>query len=61
MSNWHEHNWTWEMLLLTSRSFVGIGDGKNIFRDKISDGLDNVNIDDDDDVQGIVGNFENVE
>lgn len=58
-SNWHEQNWTWEKILLTLRRFVGVGNGKNIFRDEISDELDNVNIDDD--VQGITRNFENDE
>ncbi|XP_070503394.1 neprilysin-2-like isoform X2 [Chironomus tepperi] len=60
MSNWHEENWSWEKFILTLRRFVGIGNGKNIFRDDISDGLNNLNIGNDD-VQGITRNFENEE
>lgn len=51
-SNWSDENWSWERSLLNLRRFVGIGDGRNIFRD-IPDGLDDIGIVED--VQGITG------
>lgn len=58
MSNWHEQNWSWEKFILNLRRFVGIGDGKNIFRDDISDGLDD---DFEGQTQGITGKYEDEE
>ncbi|KAG5672752.1 hypothetical protein PVAND_002849 [Polypedilum vanderplanki] len=54
-SNWSETNWSWERTLLNLRHIVGIGDGKNIFRNEIPDGFtENYEINDDrKDVQGI--------
>lgn len=49
-SNWNEANWSWETTLLNLRRIVGVGDGRNVFRNEIPDGLD---VSEEENVQGI--------
>lgn len=55
-SSWSEEKWSWERALLSLRRFVGIGNGRNIFRRNSPDGLE---ANDAEDVQGITGKVEN--